>query len=555
MNVSNQRPQTLVFDYAPDPASDPFDPVADARRVLVDPLFAPANPTYAVAITDDAGDDIDADAVLAMTCDAADENVDPAAEAFLSELYRRTLEHYTSATYPANRVFVTQAASRLQMPFPSARCIYTAGEDVVPAAKALVKAPSDDARNQLFCTLAFCYEPDTTGVAFMSNRDFQVYQTYVVSYIAMRVADPNDPANRLASDFMKKISLDNGNLIDSLMLRRAQDEENGPLTFARLVMAATLDFARRNPDTCFMLPFTTKQCFAPEHLVFVNVDAHAHALPNQVAGVWDDVVSSISNPLRVISNKRVMRLTAQSAIRQKAVAQAANAQSNRAADIGRFNGVGLSKTAPKPADIARFVSKLMMRLGWVNRSQNAYKKPHRTFMRPSRRHPDDPNVPGVGNITAYKPDIHLYVDTSGSISEDDYASTCKALIALARKLDVNLYFTSFSHVMSETSLIKSQGCSAAQMWRQVQKLPKVTGGTDYEQIWRYVMDKPKRQQELSLVITDFEYTPPSRRVEHPKNLYYAPCTSMSYGRIQANAETFIRAMTHIEPAIRARLLF
>ena len=93
------------------------------------------------------------------------------------------------------------------------------------------------------------------------------------------------------------------------------------------------------------------------------------------------------------------------------------------------------------------------------------------------------------------------------------------------------------------------------IYTQFQKIPKVGGGTDYEQIWNYVNASRKRRRELSLIITDFEYTAPRRFVKHPKNLFYVPCSNMDWRSITHYAESFCRSAAHIDPAIRSHLLF
>lgn len=554
MNVTNQQPQVLSCDYTTDPAQ-PYDPVADLTRAIVEPIMTPVTPGTVPSITDDAGTQLAEHDIADLICRACGDDIDDDAERELRQLFAATLVTYDATQpYPAHRLYMNQAAARLRLPLPSPRVIYSPQGDIIPAAKQLLVQDSADARDTFMTSIAFTFEPDTFGVAFKTAADFDLFRDFVDQVIATRVADPLDPAVTLAHDFAKKCTLTNA-LIESVSLRKDANDGNDPDSFARLLPWATIAYAKQNPDSCFLLPFSLTQWFSPEHMVFVNVDAHAHAIPSKVTSEWADVVASITAPIRIVSKKSIARLTAVRAIQKKAMQQAANSQSNRSAQIGRYGNVPFSKHAPKPADVARRIIKIMNKLGFVNHSQNQFKRPYRTFMKPNRRHPDDFNLPGRSNMTSYKPDIHVYVDTSGSISEDDYAGTVKALIALTRKLNVNLYFTSFSHVMSETTLINARGRTAAQMWNQIKNTPKVTGGTDYRQIWNYILADKRRQQEFSLIITDFEWTPPSSRVRHPKNLYYAPCTSMTYDYTRRCAETFVKRMAHIDPSIRRRMLF
>ena len=72
----------------------------------------------------------------------------------------------------------------------------------------------------------------------------------------------------------------------------------------------------------------------------------------------------------------------------------------------------------------------------------------------NRRDPDDYNKPGRITSVEYMPDLHVYVDTSGSISEANYQEAVLLLIRIAKKLNVNLYFNSFSHILSQQTLLK-----------------------------------------------------------------------------------------------------
>lgn len=125
---------------------------------------------------------------------------------------------------------------------------------------------------------------------------------------------------------------------------------------------------------------------------------------------------------------------------------------------------------------------------------------------------------------------------------------------MAKKLGVNLYVSSFSHVLSAPTMLKVAGRSTRRIWEEFRRIPKVTGGTDYRQIWDFINASPVRARRLSLIITDFEWYPPPERLDHPKHLFYAPCGAVNWDRLVANARDFTAAMGHIEPAIHQRLI-
>ena len=126
---------------------------------------------------------------------------------------------------------------------------------------------------------------------------------------------------------------------------------------------------------------------------------------------------------------------------------------------------------------------------------------------------------------------------------------------MARKMNVNLYFNSFSHCLSQCSHLRTKDRSLKEVYAAFQKIPKVDGGTDYEQIWHYINSSKKRRRELSIIMTDFEWTAPNRYVKHPKNLFYIPISHTDWNGLTYWAGEFVKSMAHIDPNCRARLLF
>ena len=172
-------------------------------------------------------------------------------------------------------------------------------------------------------------------------------------------------------------------------------------------------------------------------------------------------------------------------------------------------------------------------------------------MKSNRRNPDNYNLPGRGISLQYKPDIHIYLDTSASISEENYKNAIITCITMAKKLNVNLYFNSFSDVISESTRLKIKGKTIGEIYRQFQNVPKVSGGTSFELVWQYIMQSARRKREISLMITDFAYYPPDERPAYPAKLYYAPIdtSKASWPYVKEAAEEFCQSMYHIEPNI------
>ena len=243
----------------------------------------------------------------------------------------------------------------------------------------------------------------------------------------------------------------------------------------------------------------------------------------------------------MISNKSLQRLTAVQRNMQKIASMAATAAANQSMQAMRAANMRFSKTRPTTVNMTRVIKKILDKMAFTNKSMNIFKSVKTSFAKPNRRDPDDYNKQGKVISTRYKPDLHLYIDTSGSISERDYEDAVKACIAMAKKLNINMYFNSFSHIMSQTTRLHLEGKSKSAIYEEFRRVPKVSGGTDYEQIWHFINKSKKRCRELSIIISDFEWTARSAYVRHPKNLYYIPCSTMNWDYITREAEPFCKS--------------
>lgn len=191
-------------------------------------------------------------------------------------------------------------------------------------------------------------------------------------------------------------------------------------------------------------------------------------------------------------------------------------------------------TPTNTSDVKRVLNKLTKLLHsrvTTLRSENSIKIKRPTYQRASRRNPEDINSKGVIKKTTYNPDIHIYLDCSGSITEDMYSNGLRVIIAIAKLLKTDLYFSSFSHIVSKPSRINVAGKSTSEIYKAIKNIPKVGGGTQYENVWTSIdqIEKFNNQQRkasrLNFIITDFEYglrdgfqfNPKSASV---KNTYY-----------------------------------
>lgn len=259
----------------------------------------------------------------------------------------------------------------------------------------------------------------------------------------------------------------------------------------------------------------------------------------------------------MVSNKKLMSLTATPRAMRKSAAAAMAAAQQRNTMAARAKMTLFKKRMPTSNEYLTMLKLILKKMHTNRITMNVYKYSKPSFQKPNRRDPDDWNKQGKITSTKYSPDIHLYIDCSGSISEEDYATAVKMCIQLARKLNVDLYVNSFSHILSQTTKLTCKGKSLQEIYGKFLKIPKVTGGTNFEQMWHFINKSQKRQDELSLIISDMEWSAPGKFVKHPQNLYYVPIKtrySTDTRQLVRECESFMRSMKHIEPDIRRRIL-
>lgn len=551
MKVSNQKPAVLSPVYKANITGD-FEPDKYLKQTMVAPLFNPLIAGQPVVMSGGNGtitDDDIAESILGC-CGGT---VNATAETVTKEVFGKTLTYFDkNTTLPILNTFSIQASIKEKLPAPTPSVVYTPATDVIPVSKEFLSGVCD--YEKYFATLAFYARPQTLGFYFANENAFDGFKAWLNTQIATINATLPAQSNQMFQDFNANITLKG--LTESLVIRNTDGENNDEGSFARTIIAYLMNYANQVSSAEFgVLPFDIGELFCPKTVVFVNVEKHAHATARQVADEWNLINQSIAMKVKMIANNKLAKLTASARNIKKIQGMAANAASNANSQATRAARAKFRHTAPNNIDIAKLISRIMNKMSTVAKSENTYKSIKMTYQKPNRRDPDDFNKQGKIVSTKYKPDLHVYVDTSGSISEENYQDSIKALIQMARKLNVNLYFNSFSHVLSQCTKLNTRDKSAKQVYAEFQKVPKVSGGTDYEQIWHYINKSKKRTRELSLIITDMEYYAPNHYVKHPKNVYYVPCSRMNWKYITRSAQSFVDSMKSIDPNCRARLLF
>lgn len=556
LTLSGQKPATLSPVHTL-PVTGAYDPISAMRKGIVKPLLKPLTKGKPASVVDAQGNTLDKDEVLSTLLRTVGGVVNSTAEQDMKSLLQQGLIHYDQTTpLLVNELFAVQAAHAHKLPNPGPRLLYTAHADVIPSAKNLIAGNAKD-DGEFFASIAYSYHPEALGFWFQTASDFDDFQTWLTQQTsALSSVLPGATANLLSKFAQTNL---NG-LVEGYVLRKDDNDSNEEYSFARVIVHMLMSYQQQMASTwgttplAGTLPFVVSELYLPRTIVLVNVEAHARASAKKVDNEWQLVNASIASPVKVVSNKALSKLTALPRAMAKAASQAATANSNKTAQAGRSAKVVFKKQAPTKVEIEKGLLRVLKRMKEVSRSMNVLKKSHTSFARANRRDPLDFNRPGRVTSTHYLPDLHVYIDTSGSISEANYQDAVMMLIKLAKRMNVDLYFNSFSDKLSQEVLLRTKDKSVARIWQEFRRIPKVSGGTEYEQIWHYINASPARQKRVSLVVTDFEWRARPQRVRHPKNLYYAPCSSMNWDRIVYHAEGFTKSVRHIDPAIATKLI-
>lgn len=552
LSITNQRPTDFTPVYNLSIKGD-YDPAAAIKATLVDPIFTPLVPGTSVQLVDkDNNNRAVTEAQLLETMIVAiGDTVNPVSNKAMKSLMRQTAITFEAASMLMfNETFAIQAGARLKLKPPSANVMYTEKMDVIPAAKRLLGGLAPDA-DELFTALAFIYHPETLGFYFNTAAEFEACKVWIAAQATLL-------SGVLPSDTVAMLTqfnaLDLKGLTESILMRAHDGDQNHEYSFPRVITNLLMSYTQQATSAQFgIMPFVLSELYSPRSIVFINVEAHARARASKIQLEWKTIQASISSPVKIISNRALSKLTALARATVQAQ-QAATASTNKGSTTGRSAKIVFRKQKPSAASPLADILRVLKTMKQVNQSQNIFTQVKSTFNKANRRNPDDHNKPGTSVSVKYLPDLHIYIDTSGSISEKHYQATVIMLIQLARKMDVNLYFSSFSNMLSQETLLRTKGKSVKQIWEEFRRIPKVTGGTDYKQIWDYINASAKRKQRLSLVITDFQWQPGNRREDHPRNLYYAPMSAGNWDSLVYWAKNYVQCMHHIEPAIGQRII-
>lgn len=548
IRVRNQKPNSLNPVYIPSFKGD-FDLNDYMTKVLSPTLRLPMVPTNAVSIELD-GHDANDDEINNLMLRCCTGNVNADAEDACRSLFSQTLQYYNPQTKLLLKdVFAVSCGAEASLDEPDAVTIYTPATDIIPASSGFLAGTTT--YSEFFATFAYYCRFEAFGVYFVNDTAFNDFKAWFQTQINLIQQNLSGECLSLVADFM---SLTLSGLTESFKIRNNETDNNNEYSFARVLIAELMIYFGTTALAGIM-PFDFENLFCPKNIVFINVERFAHSSPAAIATEIKDINQSISiaQNINMISNYKLQQLAPIARQLRKTQAMAVQAAINNS-PASRTARTAFKKRIMTSKEYLVNISKIIEKMKTERMTQNVYKCVKSSFAKPNRRNPDDYNLQGKIVSTKYRPDIHIYLDTSGSISEENFEASVKLLIMLAKKLNVNLYFNTFSHVMSQTTLLKCAGKSVSQIYAEFLKAPKVTGGTDFEQIWHFINASRKRESELSVMITDFEWNARSAFIKHPKNLYYMPCANINWRDICDAATSFAKSCEHNDPNIRAHIL-
>lgn len=555
LTLSNIRPaQRLgITGNVNFPYSEPFEPVDYIRESFVEPIKQPINPALPMVIQEN-GVDIDTNAIATAVAFALYDN-DATAITDITDFYKQLIHEMTNLPpiHPNGWLIDwarERANRRVSFPRPDQMVKYTVDSDIIPECRDFLGGANNS--DNIAASFSYVFDINALGIAFRMESDFDAFKAKFEELVNKEAANLSPDTQKQCNQFLN-MSLSELTL-DIAVRNDPFADNNEPYSFAQLLRYALDNFIASSPDLAFYVPFQAAEMFAPKNIIMINVEKHAFSNKDDILKHWDIIEKALNSPIKLWSRKSIKKFQQVASMSARGARQMQQLRKQKHDNTQRIN-TPVSMTAPSTVMLQRRVAKVIQKTTDVNRSMNAYKTRKLTFARPNRRHPDDYDRTGSITSTKYRPDIHIYQDTSGSISEDNYEAATRMLIDIAIKLGVDLYYTSFSHIISRPTKVRVRGRSKSAIYKDIQRIPKVGGGTDFKNVWDVINMDPQRQRQVSFLISDMEYTAPAVDTKIPTSLYYLPIANIPWKYIYDDTKRFLDSTKHYKQNIRRNILY
>lgn len=558
-NITNHKPSQLEPTVVPafvnqNPQSDEiFETFQnDVFTQLDQPLRQGLDPQYVFDGQPEDKDSISETFVTELFLDEGESERSVKLRDFLAQ----TLLHYQPNFETIDASLMVQNATAENLPLPivqGARSIvYTVATDVIPVAKQYLAGQVSF--NYWATSFGFTFRVPALVVSMDTPDVYKEFQQYVQTTVAPFQSQLPIDTSMALQEFYKTTLND---LAEGFRIRAKVGDNNQDYSFARILHTCVMQFVAQNGQAG-IIPTSLKEIIHPTTIMFLNVEKHAHSNNRDINKTWNSAMNMSKakliglNKIKKLSEEEQLDAMRQrSNVRRSALMNKAKNPASRKKRAKPF-GKQLKTSKQLTKEIVRILSKMKK----VRMSNNVIKTRKTTFNKPNRRDPDNYDKPGIIYSHQYVPDIHVYLDTSGSISERNYKEACMAIIQLAQTLKTKLYLNSFSHVLSQPALVDIGNCSKETAWKRLQNIPKVSGGTDFDLVWDYIHQSPQRKQELAIMITDFEYTPSNNYTRPlPQNLFYVPCGGFDIDKLRRNATYFVNSTRRLDANLRHKIIF
>lgn len=558
-NITNHKPSQLEPTVVPafvnqNPQSDEiFETFQnDVFTQLDQPLRPGLDPQYVFDGQPEDKDSISETFVTELFLDEGESERSVKLRDFLAQ----TLLHYQPNFETIDASLMVQNATAENLPLPivqGARSIvYTVATDVIPVAKQYLAGQVSF--NYWATSFGFTFRVPALVVSMDTPDVYKEFQQYVQTTVAPFQSQLPIDASMALQEFYKTTLND---LAEGFRIRATVGDNNQDYSFARILHTCVMQFVAQNGQAG-IIPTSLKEIIHPTTIMFLNVEKHAHSNNRDINKTWNSAMNMSKakliglNKIKKLSEEEQLDAMRQrSNVRRSALMNKAKDPASRKKRAKPF-GKQLKTSKQLTKEIVRILSKMKK----VRMSNNVIKTRKTTFNKPNRRDPDNYDKPGIIYSHQYVPDIHVYLDTSGSISERNYKEACMAIIQLAQTLKTKLYLNNFSHVLSQPALVDIGNCSKETAWKRLQNIPKVSGGTDFDLVWDYIHQSSQRKQELAIMITDFEYTPSNSYTRPlPQNLFYVPCGGFDIDKLRRNATYFVNSTRRLDANLRHKIIF
>lgn len=570
LKLNNQQPQTFYHDQpslpliAVDVDADQYDLQLKAHTFdqLVKGLLVSKPNTKPATITDtDTNTDISpVDFTEALLAHMSDGDLDMELNNEFKSVYQQAIPYALPDHMSFDQFLLADALYLNNLPYPdTGRIVYLSNEVKEAAANLYDELEKVNPQavaqkqQQFFAKLgAYIAQRQMSNFRLVVLKDEQTFND-----LKTNMSQYMKQTNTLTPDSHQMVSqfgqLDIHNDM-SIGLFLPDEDIDTPYSFNRLLEYELAKMEREPHQRVMHQPYSLKGTLRPTRVILVNLQKYTDPASN-IHAEWQQITHSFNNmhKIRYIKNKRLQ--TTNTVAREPKAQNTRQHNSDRSAEVGKTSPLtNLTQKPASPKTILRTLENIIKRQSVNNTSSNVTRTSFETFMRPNRRRPDDINAKGTVSRDTYRPDIHIWLDTSGSISAADYEVQIQLIIAIAKRLNVDIYFNSFSHVLSETVSVPTKNRPPKQIFKLIEQIPKVTGGTIFTQVWTAIdkVEQANRKQQkakrIHLIISDMAYNIPESytlNTNHPsfKDTYYIPITA-GQRSTRESVKYFAEALDH-----------